>query len=473
MVEVVEAEDTSEETVQAAVDFCSRIGKQPLRCLDGPGFAVGRVLGALLSEAWRVEHEGMDAAEVDERVEAAGLLPSGPFRLAERLGPRTLLRAGEHLRDALDPRFYVSPALERLGAGRRMMPSGVPYAGEPAQGAALRVSLLAGTPAEPAQRASSDTLLAARGACPMSPEGALDPLAERLRLRALVEACLVVEEGVAGVRRWTRVWPGRRACPPARSPGPTATGSTAYSPPCTGPRSAGARASALRPAPAPGGSGAAGLRVGAGVLPLPAARSGVAYGRRAEGDAWPRDRGLARLPAGQPLSEGLVNEFRTLWDAVDGQARVLVVASATLDLLRRRGHQGFTQMDAETGAAYIDDVHKLMRPMERSSTITIAAVGRLALGGGCELALACDLRIAGEGASFGQPEISGGSSPASAAPSGCRAWWAPRALEMCLTGTPVGAYEALRIGLANRVVPDHELWDTAPSWARGWPSARR
>jgi 3-hydroxybutyryl-CoA dehydrogenase len=117
VVEVVEAEDTSEETVQAAVDFCSRIGKQPLRCLDGPGFAVGRVLGALLSEAWRVEHEGMDAAEVDERVEAAGLLPSGPFRLAERLGRGTLLRAGEHLRDALGPRFYVSPALERLARG--------------------------------------------------------------------------------------------------------------------------------------------------------------------------------------------------------------------------------------------------------------------------------------------------------------------------------------------------------------------
>jgi 3-hydroxyacyl-CoA dehydrogenase len=119
VVEVVEAEDTAEETVQAAVDFCSRIGKQPLRCLDGPGFAVDRVLGALLSEAWRAEHEGMEAAEVDSRVEAAGLLPSGPFRLAERLGPRRLLREGEHLRDALGPRFYVSPALERLAREER------------------------------------------------------------------------------------------------------------------------------------------------------------------------------------------------------------------------------------------------------------------------------------------------------------------------------------------------------------------
>ena len=151
MVEVVEAEDTSEETVQAAVDFCSRIGKQPLRCLDGPGFAVGRVLGALLSEAWRVEHEGMDAAEVDERVEAAGLLPSGPFRLAERLGPRTRCapastcatrsaRASMCRRRSSAWGGATDDALR--GPVRRRAGSG-----------ALRVSLLAGTPAEPAQGA--------------------------------------------------------------------------------------------------------------------------------------------------------------------------------------------------------------------------------------------------------------------------------------------------------------------------------
>ena len=177
-------------------------------------------------------------------------------------------------------------------------------------------------------------------------------------------------------------------------------------------------------------------------------------------------------PPANPLSEGLVNEFRTLWDAVDGQARVLVVASATPGIFCAGADiKGFTQMDAETGAAYIDDVHKLMRSMERSSTITIAAVGRLALGGGCELALACDLRIAGEGASFGQPEISLGIIPGFGGTQrlprvvGALARW------RCASPARPWAYEALRIGLANRVVPDHELWDTALSWAR--PSARR
>jgi 3-hydroxyacyl-CoA dehydrogenase len=114
VVEVVEAEDTAEETVQVAADFASRIGKQPLRCLDGPGFAVERVLGALLSEAWRAEHEGVEAAELDRRVEEAGLLPAGPFRFARQAGAAGVLRSAQHLRDALGPRFHVSPALERL-----------------------------------------------------------------------------------------------------------------------------------------------------------------------------------------------------------------------------------------------------------------------------------------------------------------------------------------------------------------------
>lgn len=114
VVEVVEGEDSAEETVQAAMDFVARIGKQPLRCLDGPGFAVGRVVGALLSEAWRAEHEGLDAAELDARVEGSGLLPAGPFRMARNAGAAAVLREARHLREAIGPRFYVSPALERL-----------------------------------------------------------------------------------------------------------------------------------------------------------------------------------------------------------------------------------------------------------------------------------------------------------------------------------------------------------------------
>lgn len=92
----------------------------------------------------------------------------------------------------------------------------------------------------------------------------------------------------------------------------------------------------------------------------------------------------------------------------------------------------------------------------------IAAVSGYALGGGCEMALACDYRIAGERAVFGQPEILLGILPGGGGTQRlARTVGASRAKEMCLTGRQVKAEEALRIGLADEVVPTDELHDRA------------
>jgi enoyl-CoA hydratase len=93
---------------------------------------------------------------------------------------------------------------------------------------------------------------------------------------------------------------------------------------------------------------------------------------------------------------------------------------------------------------------------------TIAAVTGYALGGGCELALACDLRVAADNARFGQPEILLGIIPGGGGTQRlARLVGVSRAKDVILTGRQVDAAEALRIGLADRVVPAGQVLDTA------------
>jgi enoyl-CoA hydratase/carnithine racemase len=92
----------------------------------------------------------------------------------------------------------------------------------------------------------------------------------------------------------------------------------------------------------------------------------------------------------------------------------------------------------------------------------IAAVTGYALGGGCELALCADLRVVGESAQLGQPEILLGIMPGAGGSQRLpRLVGASRAKDLILTGRWVGAAEALRIGLADRVVPDAEVYEHA------------
>jgi enoyl-CoA hydratase/carnithine racemase len=98
--------------------------------------------------------------------------------------------------------------------------------------------------------------------------------------------------------------------------------------------------------------------------------------------------------------------------------------------------------------------------------ITIAAVCGYALGGGCELALACDLRVMADTAKCGQPEILLGIIPGAGGTQRLTRLVGPsRAKDLVVTGRQVGAEEALRIGLADRVVPAAEVFDSAVALA--------
>jgi enoyl-CoA hydratase len=116
------------------------------------------------------------------------------------------------------------------------------------------------------------------------------------------------------------------------------------------------------------------------------------------------------------------------------------------------------RLDMIEGKAFAARGHRLCNLIENLGKPVIAAVGGFALGGGCEIAMACTLRVASDKARLGQPEINLGTMPGYGGTQRL-ARLIPRgvAMEMVLTGRILKADEALQIGLVNRVVPHEQL----------------
>ena len=178
---------------------------------------------------------------------------------------------------------------------------------------------------------------------------------------------------------------------------------------------------------------------------------------------------LANAPM-NAISPQVIQDLGAVWEKITGEGAVrsLVIASS-LPVVFSAGAdiKAFTQMDEASGKELIDSAHGLLRELGRSRVTTIAAVNAIAFGGGCELSMACDVRIAAQSAIFGQPEIKLGIIPGFGGTQRLpRLVGQSKALEMNLTGDAVTADDAYEHGLVNRVVPDQELFDTALSWAR-------
>jgi enoyl-CoA hydratase/3-hydroxyacyl-CoA dehydrogenase len=183
---------------------------------------------------------------------------------------------------------------------------------------------------------------------------------------------------------------------------------------------------------------------------------------------------IAWLANGQmnSISPQVVEDLRKVWEKIKSpthpDVRALVIASSNPFLYCAGADvKAFTTMDETSGAALIDGAHALFKELGEDGVVTIAAVNGLAFGGGCELAMACDVRIAARSAIFGQPEIKLGIIPGFGGTQRLpRLVGENKALEMNLVGDPILAEEAFELGLVNRVVDDHELLDTALMWAR-------
>lgn len=119
---------------------------------------------------------------------------------------------------------------------------------------------------------------------------------------------------------------------------------------------------------------------------------------------------------------------------------------------------GLAELDPPAAAAFARRGQQVFQRLERCGKPVIAAVNGFALGGGCELALACHLRVFSRTAKIGLPEVGLGVIPGYGGTQRlARIVGLGRALELILTGNPIGAEEAWRIGLANRVVEPEEL----------------
>lgn len=116
--------------------------------------------------------------------------------------------------------------------------------------------------------------------------------------------------------------------------------------------------------------------------------------------------------------------------------------------------------------AVAQKAQRLFNNIEHGKKIVIGAINGYALGGGCELAMACDIRIAADNAKFGQPEIKLGIIPGWAGTQRLpRLIGKAKAKELMFTGDMISAEEALRLGLANQVVPQGELLSAAREMA--------
>jgi enoyl-CoA hydratase/carnithine racemase len=164
---------------------------------------------------------------------------------------------------------------------------------------------------------------------------------------------------------------------------------------------------------------------------------------------------LNRPEARNALSPELMEELADLLERLDPDPEIRCVVIAGSEKVFAAGADIKAMAERSFAEALRHPAASFWRRLAAIKTPTIAAVSGYALGGGCELALACDMIVAAEGATFGQPEINLGIIPGGGGTQRlARVLGKQRAMEYVLTGERFDAPTALKLGLVNRVVED-------------------
>lgn len=150
----------------------------------------------------------------------------------------------------------------------------------------------------------------------------------------------------------------------------------------------------------------------------------------------------------------------------DSDVYVLVITGSGRAFVAGADIVQMKDLNAVEAKSFAEVANNIFSKIEGMSKPVIAAVNGYALGGGCELAMACDIRIAGAKAKFGQPEVGLGITPGFGGTQRLpRIVGSSKAKELIFTAETINAEEALRIGLVSKVVADDELMSTAMEMA--------
>ena len=360
------------------------------------------------------------------------------------------LRIAEHLQESYGDSFYLHKGMQKLVADGKL--------GAKSGGAGFYEN------GEPQIEGDGE------------PDG--EALADLMRLKAVVEACLVLEEGVCTVRDIDLGMMAGAGMDPRRG----------IFPPFMGADLLGLDVvlEKLEAAQNDHGERFAPPRilkrlVAQGRLGQKAGQGFYAYPQPDEGDqpdtvkletrgdvaiAW-----LTNLPM-NAISPQVIEDLGTIWKRINdgGEVRAMVICSSVPVVFSAGADiKAFTQMDTDGGADLINTGHALLQDLGSGGIATIAAVNALAFGGGCELAMACDFRIAAESATFGQPEIKLGIIPGAGGTQRLtRLVGVTKAKEMVYGGEMYTAQECLEMGLVDRVLPAEDVYGAAVDAARGY-----